>query len=77
MRYVLCPGYVQSNNDGQWHFITAPRLAELYGVDLKECFIYDRYDKSQLGFRAKKGDLLLRPRRDGKYVLTKRVVMGK
>lgn len=41
VRYVLCPGMVISRNDGQQHYIGAMALARLYGVDPKECEIFE------------------------------------
>ncbi len=38
-RYLLHPGYVVSNTDGQWHYIDAPTLARLYGVSMGECIV--------------------------------------
>lgn len=32
MRYVLHPGPIISKNDGDLHYINAPRLARLYGL---------------------------------------------
>lgn len=31
-RYLLCPGWVTSQTDGQSHYIGAHQLARLYGV---------------------------------------------
>lgn len=39
-RYVLCPGWVTSKNDGDRHYITAEQLAQLYGVPMAECLVY-------------------------------------
>lgn len=38
-RYVLHPGEVFSKTDHQLHFVDAPRLAELYKVDMRECLV--------------------------------------
>lgn len=40
MKYVLHPGYVKSISDGDVHYISAQKLAALYGVDFKKCIIY-------------------------------------
>lgn len=63
-RYVLHPGYVYSANDGDRHFIGGPRLARLYGVDIRYCVFGDVPQYSELP-----GDIHLRPRRDGNYTL--------
>lgn len=63
-RYVLHPGYVYSQNDGDRHFIGGPRLAALYGVDIRDCVFGD-----VLQYREQEGDIHLRPRRNGNYSL--------
>jgi hypothetical protein len=40
-KYLVIPDYVKSKNDGQKHYITAKELIRLYGVNPKECVIYD------------------------------------
>lgn len=64
-RYVLHPGYVTSKNDGQEHFIGGPRLAKLYGVDIRdrEAVVFG----DDLGYREQPGDVHLYPRYDGNY----------
>lgn len=37
LKYVLYPGVVRSRVDGDVHFISASRLASLYGVDMRAC----------------------------------------
>ena len=39
IKYVLSPGWVRSASDGQSHYISAPRLAQLYGVKLADCIV--------------------------------------
>jgi hypothetical protein len=41
IRFVLHPGFVVSPNDGDEHRIGAPQLADLYGVPLSECIVFD------------------------------------
>lgn len=41
IRFVLHPGLIHSRNDGDLHKITAPQLAQLYGVRLSECIVVD------------------------------------
>lgn len=64
MRYVLHPGYVTSKNDGQEHFIGGPRLAQLYGVDIKQCVFGDVPE-----YREQEGDVHLWPDYHGIYAL--------
>jgi hypothetical protein len=37
LKYLVIPGYVISENDGDLHYIGAPKLMRLYGVDPREC----------------------------------------
>lgn len=65
-RYVLHPGRVISKHDGDIHFIGGPRLARLYGVDIRSCVFGD-----VLGYREQVGDVHLYPRDSGNYTLPK------
>jgi hypothetical protein len=62
-RYLLCPGYVISQHDGDKHYIAPGTLAKLYGVDPKECVVLGR---GQIPSRPL---IPLRPRNDGDYTL--------
>ena len=62
-RYILHPGWVTSQNDGDRHYITAVRLLGLYGVHPALCRIYDPKVKD------KEGEVHLYPRYDGNYSL--------
>lgn len=78
-KYVICPGHIRSNFDGQSHFVGAGELAQLYGVRLSDCHImpvwYDRrpcakIKERDLMARINRGELIaLDPRRDGRYQL--------
>lgn len=37
IKYAVEPGYVESKNDNELHFISFHRLCKLYNVDPKEC----------------------------------------
>ena len=37
-KYILHPGVVKSKFDGDEHYISALKLAELYGVDFNDCY---------------------------------------
>ena len=39
IKYILCPGYIISKNDGDEHYINAKTLQSLYMVDPKECVV--------------------------------------
>ena len=64
VRYVLHPGRVTSAADGQEHFVGGPRLAALYGVDIRDVVFGD-----EPGYRERPGDVHLHPRWDGDYSL--------
>jgi len=63
-RYVLVPGYVRSDTDRDVHYISAARLAQLYGVRLDECYIMHG-DARDYGIPENLPRLV--PRRDGCY----------
>lgn len=65
-RFVLKPGEVVSQTDGQTHHVTARQLAELYRAPLGECRVYGEGYGSKADFV---GDVLLEPRFDGRYDL--------
>lgn len=73
-KYVIAPGFVISQKDGQRHYVGAMALLQLYGVDARECRFYEptpqwtpsmwRYESE-----ANEGLIWLRPRNDGDYSL--------
>ena len=63
VRYVLHPGYVISANDGQEHFISGPRLAALYGLNIGDRKVVVFGDMPT--YRELPGDVHLHPRYDG------------
>ena len=64
VKYVVYPSYVESKNDGQFHFVNFSRLVKLYGVDPEECINVH----NTLG-RDISGLIPLRVRHDGNYKL--------
>lgn len=78
-KYVICPGHVRSNFDGQSHFVGAGELAQLYGVRLSDCHIMPVWNDHRHSAQIKERDLMARinrgelialaPRRDGRYQL--------
>jgi len=71
-KYVCYGDFVFSKNDGDIHYITGRRLADLYHVDPKECVFIDREDYNmygQLKFPIKKIENLipLKPSYEGYY----------
>lgn len=63
--YLLRPGWVRSVNDGQFHWIGARRLADLYGVPMRDCAVIDPMRRQVFPPYA----VVLRPREDGDYRL--------
>ena len=69
-KYVLCPGYVHSKNDGDRHYITATRLVELYRVPLNDCVVKPNMDDPRnKHWSAPQGAIELHPKFDGNYTL--------
>lgn len=65
-KYLLIAGNVYSKTDGDRHWISAPQLARLYGVDPKECVFADELrPETWQGTNLR----ILRPRFDGDYRL--------
>ena len=68
IKYVVCGGWVQSQADGEEHYVSPERLIELYDVDPREC-IKLRHMHSNHGFSQ---DFLVKlpwltPKFDGNY----------
>jgi len=72
-RYAVHPGYVDSANDGDTHFIGFRQLCSLYGIDPAEC-INMRADMAYHGLSRNDIHSLiaLYPRRDGNYKIPER-----
>lgn len=74
LKYVVCPGEVTSKADGQRHYIGPMQLMKLYGVDPRECEIYEPapwWPRSfyRMAEEAQRGLIRLAPRYDGNYTL--------
>lgn len=65
-RWVVIPGAVVSQEDGETHFIGAQQLMNLYGVPRKECVVVGDTDFIPPAHRHLPK---LRPRYDGDYSL--------
>lgn len=68
IKYVVIPGQVMSQSDGQIHYIDAPALMRLYKVNPKECVV-KHGDQRDLG-KDFSNLIRLRPRSNGDYELT-------
>lgn len=68
--YVLCPGTVVSEHDGERHFLSSEKLFSLYGLKRSERVTLGELDKHLLGRARKKLKIIyLRPKRNGNYKL--------
>lgn len=68
-RYLLCPGHVMSKTDGQYHYVGAHDLAQLYGVQMDQCEVRPERMMARFGWRPTAGVIELHPRYDGNYSL--------
>ncbi len=39
-KYLICPGYIKSKTDNDYHYINGTTLINLYKVNPNECLIY-------------------------------------
>lgn len=69
VKYVLHPGYVRSQYDGQTHFISGKRLADLYRLPHHSYTIYPQDDVRRRQWRDPPGAIHLFPRSTGDYTL--------
>lgn len=65
-KYAVHPGWMYSKNDRDKHYISAPQLIALYGVDPRECAVWDRRWMKDEGF------IHLYPDYHGNYVVPTR-----
>lgn len=73
-KYLVLSGFVVSKNDGQKHYITAPQLIRLYGVNPTECICMTEEAYHRYGFHKPehlRTMILLCARYDGDYSLPK------
>jgi hypothetical protein len=65
-KYLVIPGEVVSQNDGQTHFISAQQLIKLYGVDKRDCVIVS---PKSIAINFYEDLIKLTPKEDGNYQL--------
>lgn len=65
-KYILYPGHIPSKHDIDMHYIDAPTLARLYGVDLKDCYVFREYGGNHWS-PTMDGLPILEPRFHGDY----------
>lgn len=63
-KFVVCPGYVYGKADGDRHFISAPKLADLYELKPGE------WKEFQSRNIYPEDTVFLRPRSNGDYRIT-------
>jgi len=65
-KYIVIGGRIKSRFDGDYHYVNAKRLCELYQINPNECYLAEEnMPESLLGLRF---DLpVLTPRNDGIY----------
>lgn len=69
-KFVLVGSRIMSNNDGDWHFIPANRLAVLYKLNPNECIFMRDVEEYKRNERAlPENAIVLWPRSDGNYNL--------
>jgi len=66
-KYAVYPGWVVSQHDGEYHYITADELIRLYGVPYSECVVIR--DKISLTGRDVSQLIALRPKYKGNYTI--------
>jgi len=66
-RYALVPGKVISKNDGDEHYINAPKLAYLYGIDFEACIVIGINDPYTPEQAERDGLTVLYPDFTGEY----------
>jgi hypothetical protein len=70
MMYLLHPGLIRSKNDGQLHYVSARRLADLYGVPLRQCEVCpDPRSSAAHGWKRPECVIDLYPNYHGDYTL--------
>jgi hypothetical protein len=65
-KYLVIPGYVTSQYDGDRHWVSALRLMHLYGVDPRLCVVQYREFPGRIHDTSL---ICLEPRHDGDYRL--------
>ncbi len=65
-KYLLKPGYIPSENDGDLHYVSPVQLKNLYQVPMNECLIF-----SGRTYRLNPQLIILQPQYDGNYTIPK------
>jgi hypothetical protein len=65
-KYLVIGDYVTSD-DGDRHYVSARELVRLYGVNIKECELFDQISPRSPRETSTGGLFVLGPLKDGKY----------
>lgn len=66
--YIICPGWMESKNDEQFHWIGVDRLRKLYGItDKHDARVHPQTQGDYHGWNPPPGAVYLRPRYNGNY----------
>ena len=65
--YAIHPGYIISQYDGDRHYVPFTDLAGLYGLDPKDCILWDINRVETYAGRRPEDYIHLYPRADGRY----------
>lgn len=72
-KYILHPGGITSERDGQLHYVSAAALAKLYSVDMSKCIVVTRHNAlGKLRGMDTSKMIKLYPSYDGDYSLPER-----
>jgi hypothetical protein len=64
-KYIIYPGYVESKNDSEMHYIDANKLISLYNIKKSECIIINK-ESDKIGI-VESNFIQLFPLRNGNY----------
>ena len=64
-KYLLMPGYINSQHDNDEHYISPVQLKNLYNVPMSECIIHN----PARGSAGLEDLIVLKPQFDGNYTL--------
>lgn len=70
-KYIVVGGWVTSRNDGERHYVSAEKVARLYNVDPRECYLASGPLDALYNSNYPDDCIILSPRYDGNYTLPK------
>lgn len=69
-KYVCFGGYIISQHDGDKHYISARRVAELYKLNPRECRFFEWNERNLAVGLNFNEYIVLNPKSDGNYKLS-------